>query len=54
MIQFRRTAVFDRNYKRLERKYPSLKEDFGKLALSLIDNPNQGVVMAEHKAAFNH
>ena len=48
MIQFRRTAVFDKNYKRLERKYPSLKEDFGKLALSLIDNPNQGIVMADN------
>jgi len=33
---------FDRQFKRLARKFPSLKSDFQDLVSSLIDNPTQG------------
>lgn len=47
MIEFRKTTEFEKSYKRLERKFPSLKDDFRKLAASLLGNPNQGVLMAD-------
>lgn len=48
MIEFKKTTEFQRSYKRLEKKFPSLKEDFTKLAASLMGNPNQGVLMADN------
>jgi hypothetical protein len=34
---------FERNIKRLNRKYPSLKADLGELIASLSDQPHQGI-----------
>jgi mRNA-degrading endonuclease RelE of RelBE toxin-antitoxin system len=34
--------TFDKQAKRLSKKYPSIKADLVKFAKSLLDNPNQG------------
>lgn len=36
------TDSFEKEFKRLSKKYPSIKQDFGKLIISLEENPNQG------------
>jgi len=35
--------VFDKQVKKLSKKYPSIKDDLIKLALNLVDNPSQGI-----------
>jgi mRNA-degrading endonuclease RelE of RelBE toxin-antitoxin system len=37
------TSGFTKQLKRLVRKYPSLKDEFGKLVDSLKENPKQGI-----------
>jgi|SRR5690554_4182824 len=39
--------TFDRQIKRLIRKYPSLKEDISKLASELAENPNKGTPLGK-------
>lgn len=39
--------TFDRQIKRLIRKYPSLKEDISKLASELKENPNKGTPLGK-------
>lgn len=41
-FEVRTIAVFDRNTKRLAKKYRSLKKDIAALAVSLAENPKQG------------
>lgn len=43
MIRFAPTSDFQKSFKRLCKKYNSLKTDFGKLAISLEENPDQGI-----------
>jgi hypothetical protein len=38
-------GVFERQSKRLSKKYPSLKKELLELILSLKDNPNQGIAL---------
>ncbi len=39
---------FDKQLKRLAKKYPSLKDDFTALISNLIDNPEQGVPLGKN------
>jgi hypothetical protein len=39
-IIFYTTKEFEKEYKRLSRKYPSLKDDLKKFKVDFIDNPN--------------
>lgn len=41
-ITFYTTKEFEKEYKRLSRKYPSLKDDLKKFKVDFIDNPNLG------------
>lgn len=40
--------LFDKQAKRLAKKYPSLKSDLAELFESLADNPRQGVALADN------
>ena len=40
--------IFDKQVKRLIKKYPSLKKDLSDLVESLIDNPNQGKALGNN------
>lgn len=41
-------SVFDKNIKKLARKYPSLKLDFAELLKSLAENPTQGISLGNN------
>ena len=41
-------APFDKSFKRLSKKYPSLKKDLQKLNASLLDNPTQGKSLGDN------
>ncbi|MCO5950841.1 type II toxin-antitoxin system RelE/ParE family toxin [Mucilaginibacter flavidus] len=41
-FEFRTIPNFDRELKKLAKKYPSIKQDVSELAKSLIENPFQG------------
>lgn len=40
--------LFDRQAKRLAKKYPSLKKDLEKLVASLVENPQQGTSLGNN------
>lgn len=42
MIYFILTETFKKNFKRLGKKYPSIKEDLSKIMKSLSENPERG------------
>ena len=42
------TAFFEKQLKRLTKKYPSLKLEFIKLVTSLKENPEQGTTIGNH------
>ncbi|HSZ24330.1 MAG TPA: type II toxin-antitoxin system RelE/ParE family toxin [Cytophagaceae bacterium] len=42
------TALFEKQLKRLTKKFPSLKKEFGYLIVSLKEKPNQGTSIGNH------
>lgn len=48
MIYFILTETFKKNFKRLGKKYPSIKEDLSKIMKSLSENPEQGVLLSDN------
>lgn len=40
--------IFDKQAKRLAKKYPSLKKDLAELIKSLADNPEQGIALGNN------
>lgn len=48
MIDFEQTPSFNKKAKKLACKYPSFKDDLAKLMKSLVENPEQGVLLADN------
>jgi len=42
------TTLFDKQIKRLAKKFPSLKKEFAELIVSLKENPQQGTAISNH------
>ena len=42
------TTLFDKQIKRLAKKFPSLKKEFAQLVVSLKENPQQGTAISNH------
>jgi mRNA-degrading endonuclease RelE of RelBE toxin-antitoxin system len=42
------TSIFEKQYKKLIKKYKSLKEELAELILSLEENPTQGIPLSNH------
>lgn len=51
MIDFEQTPSFNKKAKKLAAKYPSFKNDLEKLMKSLVENPEQGVLLADNCGA---
>lgn len=48
MIDFEQTPSFNKKARKLAAKYPSFKDDLEKLMKSLVENPEQGVLLADN------